>query len=68
MNDFPSKPLAVKCPTCGTDALWSAQNPHRPFCSERCRNKDFIDWANEQHRIAGDNDYNDLLTEDLART
>ncbi|MFT3928664.1 MAG: DNA gyrase inhibitor YacG [Spongiibacteraceae bacterium] len=61
------KPLLVKCPTCRTKIIWSETNPHRPFCSERCRNKDFIDWANEEHRISGDDDHNDLLSEDLNR-
>ena len=59
------KPLQVKCPCCQTEIVWSEDNPHRPFCSERCRNKDFIDWANEEHRIGGDTDHSDLLSEDL---
>jgi endogenous inhibitor of DNA gyrase (YacG/DUF329 family) len=57
-----NKPLVVKCPTCRADVVWSEENPHRPFCSERCRNKDFIDWANEERRIGGESDYDDLLS------
>lgn len=60
-----NKSLTVKCPTCSAETIWSEANPHRPFCSERCRNKDFIDWANEEHRIGGNNDYDDLLSDDL---
>lgn len=61
------KPLIVKCPTCHAEMIWSEENPHRPFCSERCRNKDFIGWANEEQRIGGDNDYDDLLSDDLPK-
>lgn len=61
------KPLVVKCPTCQAEVIWGETNPHRPFCSERCRNKDFIDWAREEHRIGGDNDYDDLLSDDLPK-
>lgn len=66
MNES-EKPLVVKCPACATEIIWSKENPHRPFCSERCRNKDFIDWAKEEHRIGGDNSYDDLLSDDLPR-
>jgi hypothetical protein len=58
-------PLTVKCPTCHAEIIWSEANPNRPFCSERCRNKDFIDWANQERRISGDNDYDDLLSDDM---
>lgn len=66
MSDIKSPPL-VKCPTCHAEVVWSEENPHRPFCSERCRNKDFVDWANEEHRIGGNNDYDDLLSDDLTK-
>lgn len=49
-----TKPLIVKCPTCGADVTWGEQSPHRPFCSARCRDTDFIGWANEEKRIEGD--------------
>jgi endogenous inhibitor of DNA gyrase (YacG/DUF329 family) len=60
-----SKPLTVPCPGCGNSQVWSRENPHRPFCSERCRNRDFIAWANQEQVINGDNSYDDLLSEDL---
>jgi endogenous inhibitor of DNA gyrase (YacG/DUF329 family) len=31
---------------------WS-DNPHRPFCSERCRLSDLGAWVTEQYRISG---------------
>ena len=65
MND--KKPLIVKCPRCGAEVIWGEQSPHRPFCSERCRNQDFIDWAKEEHRIGGDANYDDVLSDDLPK-
>lgn len=32
---------------------WSADNPHRPFCSERCRMVDLGKWFDGSHHIAG---------------
>jgi endogenous inhibitor of DNA gyrase (YacG/DUF329 family) len=31
--------------------LFAPSNPHRPFCSERCRVKDLGAWATESYRI-----------------
>jgi uncharacterized protein len=59
------KVLTVKCPNCGAAVVWSEQNENRPFCSERCRNKDFIAWANEEQVISGDELYDDVLSDDL---
>ena len=56
--------LRVSCPGCSTQVLWREDNPHRPFCSDRCRQSDFIAWANEEQRIPGNPDYEDLLSED----
>ena len=33
---------------------WSAQSPFRPFCSKRCQQIDFGDWAMERHAIPGE--------------
>ncbi len=41
----------VRCPACGGDSLCSANNPFRPFCSERCKNIDFGAWASEAFRV-----------------
>lgn len=40
----------MKCPNCGKPAEWQ-DNPHRPFCSERCKLIDFGKWANEEYRV-----------------
>ena len=46
-------PTSVKCPICHNEAPWTG-NPHRPFCSERCRFVDLGAWADGKYRIAGD--------------
>jgi len=42
----------VKCPNCRTEVEWK-NNPHRPFCSERCRLIDLGAWVEERYRIPG---------------
>lgn len=43
----------VRCPTCRTEVSWE-ENPHRPFCSERCRLIDLGAWAEDRYRIPGE--------------
>jgi len=45
-------PPRVKCPNCRKEAEWD-DNPHRPFCSERCRLIDLGAWLEEKFRIPG---------------
>jgi endogenous inhibitor of DNA gyrase (YacG/DUF329 family) len=40
----------IKCPHCQTLVAWQG-NPHRPFCSERCRLIDLACWDDESYRI-----------------
>ena len=42
----------VNCPHCQKKATWQ-DNPHRPFCSERCKLIDLGQWASESYRIPG---------------
>ncbi len=42
----------IKCPQCSKTTTWQ-DNPHRPFCSERCQLIDLGQWADESYRIAG---------------
>ena len=44
-----SKPYP--CPYCKTLIHWDSENPHRPFCSKRCQDADYLGWANEEHSI-----------------
>jgi endogenous inhibitor of DNA gyrase (YacG/DUF329 family) len=43
-------PREVKCPKCRKEVPWE-NNPHRPFCSDRCRLIDLGAWAQERYRI-----------------
>jgi uncharacterized protein len=43
----------VRCTTCRRETPWEG-NPHRPFCSERCRLVDLAAWMDECYRIPGE--------------
>jgi hypothetical protein len=47
--EFP--PRLVRCPGCGGENLYAPSNPHRPFCSARCRGGDLGAWASEGYRV-----------------
>ena len=46
-------PSVVRCPVCKVETSW-AENPHRPFCSERCQLIDFGAWTEGRYRIPGE--------------
>ncbi len=52
-----------RCPTCRAAVVWE-QNPHRPFCSERCRLIDLGAWVTERYRVPGDPIESGVLNED----
>ena len=41
----------VKCPACGKETEYNAENEFRPFCSERCKLIDFGAWADEEYAL-----------------
>ncbi len=43
-------PTQVSCPHCKVRVPYEG-NPHRPFCSKRCRMMDLGAWANEEYRV-----------------
>jgi endogenous inhibitor of DNA gyrase (YacG/DUF329 family) len=45
-------PARVKCPICRAEVAWE-NNPHRPFCSERCQLIDLGAWVDERYRVPG---------------
>ena len=45
--------MKLNCPVCKKLIEWNDNYPHRPFCSERCKQIDFGDWATEAHSIPG---------------
>jgi endogenous inhibitor of DNA gyrase (YacG/DUF329 family) len=40
---------AGACPLCGR----AAQAPHRPFCSQGCRDRDLLNWLGDAYRVPG---------------
>ena len=58
---MPAKVTKVRCPQCGGESIWRADNKFRPFCSERCKLIDLGAWASEDHKIAGSDESEDEL-------
>jgi endogenous inhibitor of DNA gyrase (YacG/DUF329 family) len=52
----------VTCPTCLAAAAWHG-NPHRPFCSLRCRLIDLGAWLDERYRVPEEADADELAAE-----
>ena len=60
-------PRIVTCPTCSKRVKWTASNPDRPFCSERCKLIDLGAWADGSHAIPGDSVEDDVLSGELDK-
>lgn len=59
------KTVSVPCPNCKKKVLMTAAYPDRPFCSKRCKDIDFGDWANESYAISNnDTDEDGTWSED----
>lgn len=51
-RDRPAAPARiVACPRCGGDSVYAPSNAFRPFCSERCKQRDLGAWASEDFRV-----------------
>ncbi len=50
----PSPSRIVTCPHCGGDSVYGPGNAYRPFCSERCKQRDLGAWASEDFRVASE--------------
>lgn len=61
-EDQKLEPKKIKCPQCGRLAIYSTENPYRPFCSERCKTIDLGDWASEKYSIPATPTSSDSLT------
>lgn len=46
---MPNPPKAKPCPLCGKPAA----EPHAPFCSRGCKDRDLLKWLGEGYRIPG---------------
>ena len=55
----------MACPQCGANVVWDPANPHRPFCSARCKTIDLGAWATESYRIPVTED-NDTPDDDAS--
>jgi endogenous inhibitor of DNA gyrase (YacG/DUF329 family) len=44
--------MAARCPEC-EKPVPEGENPHRPFCSERCRVLDLGAWLDGTYKIPG---------------
>ncbi len=42
--------MIIRCPKCGKITTWE-ENPHKPFCSKRCKILDLGAWAAEEYVI-----------------
>ncbi len=62
---MPEPARIISCPTCGAAVKWTAKNPNRPFCSERCKLIDLGGWADDSNRIPGDAEHQDINSDDL---
>lgn len=51
MTTPPPQVRTVRCPACSGESRYAADNPWRPFCSERCKNLDFGAWASAHYRV-----------------
>lgn len=40
----------MKCPICETPTAWK-DNPFRPFCSEKCQDRDLGNWLTESYSV-----------------
>ncbi len=46
-----AKPRIAACPQCGKSTRLDAQNPWRPFCTERCKMVDLGAWFSGERSI-----------------
>ncbi|HEX8585074.1 MAG TPA: DNA gyrase inhibitor YacG [Allosphingosinicella sp.] len=44
----PSRKRAA-CPVCGKPSA----APHKPFCSQGCRDRDLLNWLGDAYRVPG---------------
>lgn len=46
---MPNPPRTKPCPLCGNPVA----EPHAPFCSQGCKDRDLLKWLGEGYRIPG---------------
>ena len=45
-----TKRKADSCPICGKPA----EAPHKPFCSQGCKDRDLLNWLGDAYRVPGE--------------
>ncbi|WP_096085504.1 DNA gyrase inhibitor YacG [Agaribacterium haliotis] len=58
------KTVSLPCPNCGKTVMMTEAFPERPFCSKRCKDIDFGDWASESYQIEGSDESAESWSED----
>ncbi len=53
-SPFTKMVTIVKCPQCQKAVNWDISAEWKPFCSKRCKLIDLGDWAEGNHKIAGE--------------
>lgn len=56
--------MKVLCPTCKNETSFE-NNPHRPFCSERCQLIDLGKWAQEKFAVPSEEAGTEIEQKDL---
>jgi endogenous inhibitor of DNA gyrase (YacG/DUF329 family) len=55
---------SADCPICGTPA---PPGPLRPFCSERCRDRDLLNWLSDRYAVPADRDEDEANSDESFR-
>jgi len=43
--------MSKPCPECGAPDADRPDNPHRPFCGQRCQQQDLLKWLDGDYKI-----------------
>ena len=57
----------LKCPQCKKDCPYDPGNPHRPFCSDRCRLLDLGAWAEEAYTVPLDHEMSEPNSDEIEK-
>ena len=58
----------VFCPTCRMGVTWDKSSLYRPFCSIRCKQIDFFEWATEGFKIPDKENNTNLINSEKEKS
>ena len=58
----------VFCPTCSMGVTWDKSSLYRPFCSIRCKQIDFFEWATEGFKIPDKENNTNLINSEKEKS